>query len=458
MEVTWLVQKDSSRRGTEAFHSIARELFVPRGVVYTLRHAGKVCWLMCCVAASVVGDSTAFGLQPPNMVAGAIGKAAAYLVSLQGADGTWDDRTGHGLGQTALATLALLSAGWPADNRSIQAAAHAMRERAIGNSNTYDIALVIMALDRLGNPRDADLLRTLGTRLSTGQCAHGAWSYTVDRGCGGGDNSNTQFAALAAWVSRRHGVENDAAMRRLDSYFRTSFDNPGRGWGYTPGSPPTPTMTCAGLVGIAIQRGAQQQRDRDAPQGSPGGGRPTQGGPRQPAIADDPFAKRALEALGEELKMADRNGAAPLNGDLYFFWSLERVAVIYDVRRIGGIDWYEWGSRRLLHGQSPSGEWQGRSGTKGWPFDKAVGTSFGILFLCRANVAEDLTASVGEGGGGGVGKPLPGGGGGSQTFRRASDLDAAPASTDRPSSPPTGNSRRPPPAKPSPKPGTLNPF
>ena len=172
--------------------------------------------------------------------------------------------------------------------------------------------------------------------------------------------------------------------------------------------------------------------------------------------ANDPMAKRALSALGNELALANRDQSAPINSDLYFFWSLELVGVIYDVKDIGGVDWYQWGSSRLLRGQLPSGEWRGVS-SKGWSLDESVGTSFGVLFLSRANVAADLSAAVGSGGG--VGEPPPGLGGGSEMIRRSTPNEAPPvfgANPVRPE-PKAKNSS---PKKPEPKVGrpVLNPF
>jgi hypothetical protein len=37
---------------------------------------------------------------------------------------------------------------------------------------------------------------------------------------GGGDNSNTQFAALALWTAQRYGLPVDQAMARLEARFR----------------------------------------------------------------------------------------------------------------------------------------------------------------------------------------------------------------------------------------------
>lgn len=370
----------------------------------------------------------------------------AYLVDAQAKDGTWNS-SGHCLGETALAGMALVAGGSPIDDPSVTAAADAVRRMAASEMSTYDNSLSIMFLDRLGIESDSALIERMALRLNQGQCLNGAWTYGLAPGCDrGGDNSNTQFAALAAWVSRRHRIDNNAGLQRLDRYFRNTFDQSAGGWSYAGHGGATPTMTCAGLVGIAIHLGASKQMLADG-----------QSGTQRPngTAADDPMATRALSSLGQQLRLADKNPAAALNSDLYFFWSLERVAVIYDLREIGGVDWYQWGAKRLVRGQSPNGEWRGRSCTKNWPFEQAVGTSFAILFLSRANVAADLTARVGSGGG--VGEAPPGLGGGSKTFRRA---DSAEETAPTASPPKTGKrgTGKDTPKKPSPEPGVLDPY
>jgi hypothetical protein len=71
-----------------------------------------------------------------------------------------------------------------------------------------------------------------------------------------------------------------------------------------------------------------------------------------------------------------------------FLWSLERMAVVYDVKTIGKRDWYRWGAELLLQRAkaNPVNLWQGE-------YDIAD-TCFAILFLKRANVAEDLTRQL----------------------------------------------------------------
>lgn len=423
-------------------------------------------WAFALVFVGTWLQACDFCVAADQAVENAINKGVAYLERTQAGDGTWNTWGSHALGETALAGLAIVAGGKSIDSPPVVAAAEAVRRLASNDANTYDVALTVMFLDQLARPADAQLLRLLGARLMAGQCRDGSWSYGLPQkpigqtsgfdGFGaGGDNSNTQFAALAAWVTRRHGLANDAGFDRLDRHFRTTFDESMGGWPYVGAGGATPTMTCAGLVGLATHRGTQQQPlatdEYDPRGGNAGAAEPRRANAK---AADDPIAKRALMALGHELRIADKNKTARINTDLYFFWSLERVGVIYDVRLIGGVDWYRWGSSRLIAGQSPDGQWSG-VGAKGWPFDEAVGTSFGILFLARANVAGDLTAQVGSGGG--LGEPPPGLGGGSESFRRADSDEGAPPIAP----PPTAGKRAPggeSPKKPSPGPGVLDPF
>jgi hypothetical protein len=377
-------------------------------------HVLVVCWALASVCQ-------AQGPRPTPAVQQALDRGVAYLRSVQQQDGTWQTWGSHPAGETALAGMALIAAGLPPQSGEVCRAQEAVRRMITTNGHTYDISLVIMFLDQLGDPKDVPLLRQLGERLLAGQAVNGTWSYGSG-GLSGGDNSNTQFAAIACWVTRKHGIVQDAALQKLDGYFRTTFIPSSGGWGYVANMPATPTMTCAGLAGLAAFRGAEQQaREATQSSSSPSRGR----GRRQPATRD-PTIDAALTALGGELKLADQNPGRAINADLYFFWSLERVAMIYGLAEIGGVDWYRWGSTRLIKGQSPDGQWQG-SGK--WRYEGAVGTSFAMLFLSRLNVAADLTAAVGLGTGAGEAQLAPsmepeGGSGGTQFIRRMPSKDA----------------------------------
>jgi hypothetical protein len=263
-----------------------------------------------------------------------------------------------------------------------------------------------------------------------------------------GDNSNTQFAILALWVARRYGIPVDRALGRIQTRFRTTQNTDG-GWGYRyfdrampaqpriggrvlpitmPDQASSAAMTCAGLLGLAMVHGAvYEQRKADPKKDKPGGG-------LKPAadIAKDVHIQKGLLALGSALavsplKNQDLKGGDPRGPDFrgpdgkkrpdgfprggppargfrppgipvierdhsgkayYFLWSLERVAVAYGLDTIGKKDWYSWGAEILLANQRGDGSWAGEFGPSG------ADTCFALLFLRRANLAKDLSASL----------------------------------------------------------------
>lgn len=365
-------------------------------------------------------------------------RGVAYLKSIQQPDGTWDHSE---IGATALAGLALLECEVVPDDPHIIKAAGAIRTAAPNLTHTYSLALGVLFLDRLGDSADVPLIQSLAVRLLAGQTQVGSWEYhcplvngdeEVDRltkliqqrpagatsnnrdpvnkptpqlpvavqellkkvkqtsqvaGEERGDNSNTQFAIMGLWVAQRHGFPAQQALRRTAIRFRQSVNSDG-GWSYTtsPGNTSSAAMTCAGLLALAM--GAAEEAMLSAHRG--GGSTPA---PPVVAFEKDPIIRNALLALGTAVGQPVglevlRNSPNVLTQGHYFLWSLERVAVIYGLRTIGGKDWYSWGAELLIVSQSEDGGWLGEYTGGG------VDTSFALLFLRRANLARDLSAAL----------------------------------------------------------------
>jgi hypothetical protein len=203
---------------------------------------------------------------------------------------------------------------------------------------------------------------------------------------GNGDNSNTQFALLALWAARRHEVITDQAL--LASYQRfiasQNFDN---GWGYFPRANSSPSMTCVGLLGLAMGHGA-------APDIIRANAKDPKDVVVKPALKD-PKIQAGLKALARTIGDPARDKAkanfAPQN--LYFLWSVERVAMLYDLKTIGGKDWYGWGAQILVHNQQANGSWA-NSQHQYHGANPPLNTCFGLLFLKRSNLVQDLTNNL----------------------------------------------------------------
>ncbi|HEV3436777.1 MAG TPA: HEAT repeat domain-containing protein [Gemmata sp.] len=73
------------------------------------------------------------------------------------------------------------------------------------------------------------------------------------------DNSNTQFGVLGVWVARKHGVPVEAALDLIETRFLNTQTING-GWPYAGSAQGSPSMTCAGLLGLATALGRREER------------------------------------------------------------------------------------------------------------------------------------------------------------------------------------------------------
>jgi hypothetical protein len=406
------------------------------------------------------------------------------------------------VGGQAMAGLTLLSCGVPAKDPAVARFARAVRA-GLPLTATYELALCLLFLDRLGDPQDEAAIRRIALQLIAGQGIQGGWNYhcfalnakqekklltllqaPVKRASGKTqvftprtapgpvapadlrdlvavhyrpgqqlryqpqhwheDNSLTQFVILALWRGQKHGVPAERSLAMVEARFRASQNSDGS-WGYKWGSGflagnfRADSMTCAGLLGLAVGRGVEPV-DLDAkavpvrearPKGAPKkpvkkpDGDPAMekallfigqkiGAPevkRDPAAehlkanallmnlqlqlaqappAQRPFLLRKLQGLvkiDNRLKAQGTIVGASARGDLYYLWSLERVAAAYDLATIGGKDWYAWGAPLIVAHQQDDGSWADL-------YPGVPDTCFALLFLKRVNVAPDLTMSL----------------------------------------------------------------
>jgi hypothetical protein len=358
----------------------------------------------------------------------AVARAAKYLRGLQKPDGSWPH---HARDATAMVGLALLEAGVPAGDEAIRKAAAVVRAKACKDTFNYSVSAAIMFLDRLGDPQDEPFIQALAVRVLAAQFRQGGadaggWAYECpaptaaevqrlseclknrkepegkqgparrpqpppkevldqidalytaqSKPVMGGtpDNSNTQFALLALWVARRHGIPVERAFALAEQRLRATQHTNG-GWGYRSGSvgagtSPTAQMTCCGLIGLGLAHGAAALK-RD--------------------LSKDEAIRKGLKAIAgtvgvpaNDLRKVPRL-TQPGSGHIFYtLWSLERMAVLYDIPTLMGKDWHRWGAQILLVNQQADGSWKGS-----YP-EGGCDTAFAVLFLKRANVAADLT-------------------------------------------------------------------
>jgi hypothetical protein len=149
------------------------------------------------------------------------------------------------------------------------------------------------------------------------------------------------------------------------------------GWDYTStGSGASGANTCAALMGMAIHLGYRVERTLKTAPGTPS--------KEQEAArhdwSHDPLICDGMRYVLQEYSAEVAKAGSP---DLYFMWSVERVATAYGLDAIYGVNWYRIGLLRLKESQAPNGIWTGQ-------YQPEVDTSFALLFLNRSNLTRDL--------------------------------------------------------------------
>jgi hypothetical protein len=198
------------------------------------------------------------------------------------------------------------------------------------------------------------------------------------------DNSNTQFAMLALWRSRRYGVPTERTFGLVLKRFQTSQNREG-GWGYnysySGGVQEVGAMNCVGLLGLAIGYGFAVDPEADAVTGGAGAPKPVK----------DWRLLNGFVALHKYIgKPTGKWEGLPMQ-NLYYLWSMERLGVLYNLSMIGDKDWYRWGAEILVSNQQPAGFWQGGGYHGNSP---TIDTCLALLFLKRANLVADLTSRL----------------------------------------------------------------
>jgi hypothetical protein len=373
-------------------------------------------------------------------------------------EGGQADRTSRGymrmgemqVGIQALGVLTLIECGVEPDDPVIQKRLPGLRQESISATHTYSLALLIVLLDRIGDPDDVPLIHSLALRLLAGQYYVGGWSYYCppnepdevkrltkllkDRPAvprerkkddaerrnppplpaevqdqlkrlerqrrdvvpnpanfqGRGDNSNTQFAVFGLWVARRHGIPIATALAAVEARFRKTQNDDG-GWGYVPSArgeanKDTGSTPTITAAGLMVLGMCHAHAAELALRANP-----------KAKDLPDPLRDDALKMGFNYLSAAigPPGPKAPLvprpqgrtQVAYYFLWSVERVGVSYHLRTIGTKEWYKWGSGLLVAAQESDGYWQHEYGP-------VVDTCFALLFLKRVNLVKDLTEEL----------------------------------------------------------------
>jgi len=318
-----------------------------------------------------------------------------------------------------LVLLTLIHAGVPESDPKLQA----LLKNVLGKNleRTYPVSLLAMCLEELDRARHQPKLFQCAQFLIDNMMENGRWSYgtpsefastaTVPPAPSsgkprklpvrklktqpgqGGDNSNSQYAALGlracheagivfprdavekarkSWLDCEHPAEGDAPRKAAAGSGRSTvvMGQP-RGWCYAKGGgkceyggAPYASMT-AGAAGAICIYDYMLGRDWKG----------------DPAVAD------GLAWLDKNWTVGENFGGSETGGPgkgaktwhLYSLYALERLGMLYHTTHVGTHDWYKEGALFLLDAQAANGSWKlSHSMNPTWD------TCFAILFLKRA--------------------------------------------------------------------------
>lgn len=314
----------------------------------------------------------------PQDVRESMEKAVRYLKSQQKQDGSWPDYAEFEAGVTSLVTLALLEAGVPKDDPTIQKAMTSLRSAR--PDKTYALSLQTMVLCAVDPQTDLQLIKANAAKLESFQITTGErtglWSYSAPRGGGaGGDNSNSQFALLALDEAAEHGASvSEQTWRRAFLRWNTMQNGSGS-WGYLPNSPGTGSMTCAGITSMLITTKRLEQGDAEINGDQVNCCLP---------LKQDSKVDKGFDWLARNMTMRTNpsEGGGGGNSLLYYLYGIERVGRLSGRRFIGTHDWYREGAELLVSWQdSLDGTWRGTGVVE--QSNPLVSTSFALLFLAK---------------------------------------------------------------------------
>ncbi len=289
----------------------------------------------------------------------------AFLLKNQRGNGGWGDEAG----ETALVTLALLTAGESPRSEPMVRALGLIRTAPVNRAHeVYSVALITMALAAADPVKYRDDIARNAEHLEQTQLGNGAWTYNAGYGRGaGGDNSNTQYALLGLQAASEAGFAVKPEVWRLARRHWETTQSSNGGWGYTPGQSPSGSMTCAGVASLIIT-GLKRVQGRETLIN----GRIDRCGEE----GTNPSLQRGIDWLATNFDVRQNPGAGG-SWHHYYLYGLERAGRLSGRRFFGNNDWYREGAATLIRMQDPlQGYWNGQS-------SPAVNTSFALLFLSK---------------------------------------------------------------------------
>lgn len=327
------------------------------------------------LAVTVGAHRTASGQADPF-----VARAVQYLRGVGG---------GGGVGQAALAGLALVKADVPAKDPSVAKPLALVLTRFTesqykpeGGSgvDVYEAAVVVLFLVNLDASAHRAEIEAAAQYLLGRQNANGSWDYL---GRPNGDTSISQYAVLGLWEAENAGVAVAPSVWDRAAIWYMSVQDGAGGWNYHRDSPMADTiaMTAAGVGSLLIcdrQLAPYRAAVRVAH-------------PLMVPLSAEGERKRYIPEAGpQKISQSVRAGIGWLAANFttgnpqlighspyYALYGIERIGGLADQATLGRRDWFAEGQRFLASTQRGDGSFSSSYG-------EGPNTSWAILFLTKS--------------------------------------------------------------------------
>lgn len=344
-----------------------------------------------------------------------VSRAAAYLRANHGSTNTSESYKG-------LISYALLKAGQPANSAEITSTVALIQARVSegtyqrGQYHLYEAGVSAMLLADLGgeleegqpHPYLAEL-QAIAAYVESVQKENGSWDYPPgDPRQTNGDTSVVQYALLALWAARRSGAEVTPTVWQRAIEWHIQNQETDGGFSYVPGthhgfgegnSALNMTINAIGSTYIALSQLSNGKLPELKNPKVERASEPESEKKKFGVLERVDLEKTAEERIAEEVNAEVPRETAqlisraydwiaprfvPLNEDTgfraYYYYSLERMAALADLKTIGDEDWFNVCADYLIEQQQDSGSFK----ISTFLADERIDTAFVVLFLTRS--------------------------------------------------------------------------
>ncbi len=333
---------------------------------------------------------------------------AAYVKGAGYLSGIYSNSGG---GQKTLIALAIYKAGASKTSGPVKESLNEVLERfkdgsyKAGGEHIYEAGIDATFLADIDPQKYQAQIRQVADYIIAMQKPNGGWDYPTGREASqfNGDTSVIQYACLGLWAAERAAIEIDDEVWRKVLDWHVTYQNSDGGFAYCPRTETghfrdasTLNMSAAAVANMHIAMlhiepnflPLKQELKQKKPEGEEE--KTPKFGILESVNLDKvtqvkadvvipskaiSSVRRAFNWLGTRFKVENKESPHAT----YYYYTIERMAALADVDKVGSSDWFHSCADYLLSTQKADGSWDESS-----YFDKNYDTAFIVLFLTRS--------------------------------------------------------------------------